>query len=175
VEGISSVTPDQMVARLRRSRTEIEPSAPELAERVEERLAVLEGAVGRLPPEPMVPTHGAFRHDQLLPGGPRLGVLDLDTLRLRGASSDAGNFLAYLDAMAIRRPRLEPVLHDCRKTFTNAFSSAAPSDARWVSWYRSASLVKLATRSFFSLAPGWPERSETLLLAADDRLAVRDP
>ena len=166
-DGLPTVSPREMVGRLRRATAELHRAAPELAERVGRRLLALEDALDHLPPEPMVPTHGAFRHDQLLACGHKLGVLDLDTLRLSGASADAGNFLAYLDAMAIQRPRLRSLLRDCRNIFTEALSG----HPGWLSWYRAASLVKLAIRSSFSLAPGWPETSQALLRTAEERLA----
>jgi hypothetical protein len=169
--GLHAVAPRDLVESFRRTTAKISEVVPQLGARVERCLQALERSADRLPAEPMVPTHGAFRLDQLVPCEHRLGVLDLDTLCRSGASADAGNFVAYLEALALRRPRLDGVLAECRKVFLQALATDTPAGSAWLSWYGSASLVKVAFRSFLNLAPGWPETSRALLHRAEARLA----
>jgi hypothetical protein len=165
---LPTLTPRDLLDDFRRTTARVGRVEPELAKRLGDALTALEQAAAGLSEERLVPSHGAFRIDQLLPCGENLGVLDLDTLCLSGESADAGNFLAYLDAFAARRPRLEGVLTECRSTFEDA--CGAPS-RRWLAWYRAASLVKVGFRAFLRLAPGWPATSEELFRRAHHLLA----
>jgi hypothetical protein len=165
---LPTLTPRDLLDDFRRTTARVGRVEPELAKRLGDALTALEHAAADLPEERLVPTHGAFRIDQLLPCRGKLGVLDLDTLCLSGESADAGNFLAYLDAFAGRRPRLEGVLAECRNTFEDA--CGAPS-RRWLAWYRAASLVKVGFRAFLRLAPGWPATSDELFRKAHQLLA----
>jgi hypothetical protein len=170
--GLAVVTPQDVIRQFRSDVDSVRHVAPSLAVSLARQVDRLEAEAARLVPEPMVPTHGAFRPGQLLLCPDRLVVFDLDTLCAAGASADAGNFLAYLDQMALRRPRLQPVVSECRAAFVDGLSRPA-SDAAWLSWYRAASLVKLAFRSFFSLAPSWPETTHDLLGCAERALTGR--
>ncbi len=170
IEGLPSETPHQLIANFRSDSAGIEAVAPELAHAVSNALQRLETAAGALSPEPLVPTHGAFRHDQLLHAEGRLIVLDLDTICLSGASADAGNFLGYLDLTAVRRPRLQPIIDDCARAFGEALRASGLTSLEWLAWYRAAAHVKKALRAFFSLEPNWPETTSRLLLLADETL-----
>jgi hypothetical protein len=164
--GLTVVTPQDILQQFRGDVDSVRRVAPVLATSLARQLDRLEAGASRLVPEPMVPTHGAFRPGQLLLCPDRLVVFDLDTLCASGASADAGNFLAYLDHSALRRPRLRSLVDDCRGEFVEALSRSA-SDSGWLSWYRAASLIKLALRSFFSLAPEWPEATHGLVCGAE--------
>jgi hypothetical protein len=168
--GLPVVTPGELVSGLRASATSVCSVAPELGKAVDERLSRLDRAAARLAPEPLVPTHGAFRHGQLLLLPETLVVLDLDTLCRSGASADAGNFLAYLDFLAVRRPRLGALVARSRQ----AFAGALGETSGWLSWYRAASHLKVALRSFLSLTLEWPAHTEGMLAWADRALAELD-
>ncbi len=170
IDNLPSQTPHQLIANFRSDSAGIEAVAPELAHAVSNALQRLETAAGALAPEPLVPTHGAFRHDQLLHAEGRLIVLDLDTICLSGASADAGNFLGYLDLTAVRRPRLQPIIDDCARAFGEALRASGLTSLEWLAWYRAAAHVKKALRAFFSLEPNWPETTSRLLLLADETL-----
>jgi len=165
------VTPPSLVAKLRRGVALVRSVEPPLADSIEERVVALERSLGALAPEPLVPTHGAFRHGQLLLRPDGLVVLDLDTLCRSGASADAGNFVAYLDSLALRRPRLASVAERCREAFVATLQGPPDSRAAWLAWYRAASHLKVALRSFLSLSRRWPERAAALLECADRALA----
>jgi hypothetical protein len=172
--GLATVSPRDLIAGFRKSTAKLSVAAPDLAVPVEKLLRALEEPLDRLPPETLVPTHGAFRLDQLLSCNDKLGVLDLDTLCRSGASADAGNFLAYVEAARLRRPRLEALLRECSDAFRAALSHSASGGLPWLHWYQAASLVKVATRSFSGLAPGWRQASDALLGLAEERLAELD-
>jgi len=174
VSGLVTVSPRDLVGKLRKSTANLDRVVPELAERVEGLLHALEAPLARLAPEPLVPTHGAFRLDQLLSCADKLGVLDLDTLCRSGASADAGNFLAYIEAARLRLPKRDGLLCECRDVFRAALGDIPSGHSPWLHWYQAASLVKAATRSFRGLAPGWRETSEGLLGVAEKRLAELD-
>jgi hypothetical protein len=170
IDGLPSETPRQLIANFRRDSAGIEAVAPELAHAVSNALQRLETAAGALSPEPLLPTHGAFRHDQLLHADGRLIVLDLDTICLSGASADAGNFLGYLDLTAVRRPRLQPVIDDCARAFVETLRASGLTSPEWLAWYRAAAHVKKALRAFFSLEPNWPETATHLFLLSSETL-----
>jgi hypothetical protein len=170
LQGLPVATPRDLIEKLRDSVAPIRAVAPRLARALEERLAALERATGRLAPEALVPTHGAFRHGQLLLLPETLFVLDLDTLCRSGASADAGNFLAYLDFLALRRPRLRPLAERCQQAFVEALGPTTG----WLAWYRAASQLKVALRSFLSLSRQWPAHTGGLLDCVDRALADLD-
>jgi hypothetical protein len=170
LNALPSETPAEIVAAFRRAAAGIDAVAPRLARIAANALDLLDDTAHRLPPEPLVPAHGAFRHDQLLETGGRLVVLDLDTICLSGASADAGNFLGYLDLTAHRRPRLQPVIDDCANTFGETLLAMGFASPQWTSWYRAAAHVKKSLRSFFSLQPQWPETTARMIALAQSTL-----
>ena len=170
IDNLPSQSPQELVDAFRKDCAGIAAIAPDLAAEATEVLDRLQSAARAFPPEPLVPTHGAFRHDQLLHAEDRLIVLDLDTICLSGASADAGNFLGYLDLTAIRRPRLQPIINDCARTFVAAVKGAGQTSPQWVAWYRAAAHVKKGLRAFYSLKPNWPETATRLLSLSGDTL-----
>lgn len=170
VQGLPVVTPRDLTGKLRDSLVAIRAVAPRLGRALDERLAALERAMGRLAPESLVPTHGAFRHGQLLLLPEALVVLDLDTLCRSGASADAGNFLAYLDFLALRRPRLRPLAERSQQAFVDTLGPTSG----WLAWYRAASQLKVALRSFLSLSRQWPAHTGGMLDCADRALGDLD-
>lgn len=163
VEGLPCVTPAQSLRWLGRKAKGLCHVAPDIADSIEAQLLRLEEKARRLPPEPMVLAHGAFRHAQMLVCGDKVGVVDLDGLRLSGASADAGEFLANLDKIAVRRSRLRPVVGEMVEAFIAGLGGHPYLDRRWLAWHRSAGLVKCALRSLLSLSVKGKEVAEDLL------------
>ncbi len=170
IDDLPSAAPEKLIEEFRRDGEGIGATAPELASRLLQMLDQLQAAVVALPPEQLVPAHGAFRHDQLLATEGGLVVLDLDTVCRSGASADAGNFLGYLDLTGIRRPRLQSIVVDCARMFEEAYCSSGTTSPAWVAWYRAIAHVKKALRAFFTLETNWPVTAEQLFLLADDTL-----
>jgi hypothetical protein len=117
-----------------------------------------------------VPSHGAFRLDQVIVGraGPRL--VDLDSYCHAEPERDIGNLLAYLRWRALRRPGFD--LHEAASSFLAGYGHTAPSpcDDRRVAVYEGASLLKIAARRYRRLAVDEWARVPELLAAARDRL-----
>jgi hypothetical protein len=134
-------------------------------------IGALESEAARLPPEPLGLVHGSFRHSHFLCRGDRLVLLDLDGLCLAGVSADAGNFLAYLDRTALRRPRLRPVLRECEAAFLEALQRHPCLSAAWLNWHRAAAQVKWALRAYSSLYKSWLNTTTGLVALADCTLA----
>src|SRR6266487_5937803 len=150
--------------------------APTLAHSIEVQLGDLELEATRLPPEPLVPTHGAFRHTQMLACGDRVGLVDWDGLRLSGASADAGEFLSCLDKMALQGPQKRSALHHLEEVFVTTLERHGSVDARWLRWHRAMENVKWGLRSFMSLAAkGGEDTAEQLVSLAQRTLARRVP
>ena len=174
VGGLPAVPPKALLQRFEDSMEGLPLVDPAAAELIIACLRTLEEQASRLPPEPMVTTHGAYRHDQILIRGKRQTVLDLDTLCLSGASADAGNFLSYLDVTAERRRRQRPVIEECAPFFEERALRLPSVSPEWLAWYRAAGHVKKAVRSYLSLDAKWPQMADAFLRPiAQTQLGVR--
>lgn len=171
LNGLPEAPPLEVVRDLEAGTEGIDVVAPEFAAPASRMLRALTEQARELRPEPLTPTHGAFRHDQFLLAGSEMVAMDLDTLCRSGASADAGNFLGYLDVTAVRRPELKPAIEQCAAAFQEAALRLPNCSAEWTSWYRAAAHVKKALRSFYSLDPKWPGTAETLLSQAERALS----
>ena len=171
MDGLPYVGPDDVLAECGRDLDGISQIAPALARAIQGRLRSLETAAARLPAEEIVLSHGAFRYNQLLLRGDTLIALDLDALCLSGIGADAGEFLAYLDLTALRRPHLRTIIQDVEVVFVATLSRHARVDPRWVNWHRAASHVKWTQRTFLSLDAKWPALTEELLQVAERTLS----
>jgi hypothetical protein len=155
IAGLPQVPPPDVLAGVRKRTKGIQRVAPDFANRLERELERLGVQAQRLEPETLVPTHGAFRHDQLVLRDGRLGVLDFDGLCLSGRTADAGYFLGFLDIVGVRRPRQRELLGECEAAFLTGLNRRGDTSPEWLAWYRAAAQVKKATRSFLSLDPKW--------------------
>jgi hypothetical protein len=171
VAGLPRVGPRDILTEHERDMSGILQTAPALGKCAQMWLSTLEAAAAQLPAEEMALSHGAFRHNQFLRKRNTLVALDLDAVCLSGLSADAGEFLAYLDLTALRRPHLRAIAQECQSVFLGALLQDARVDPRWLAWHRAASHVKWACRSFLSLDSRWPELTEGLLQTADRTLA----
>ncbi len=152
VEGLPVMTARALLLYYEKKINRVARVSPELADSIRAQLSCLEAEACRLPTEPMVLCHGAFRHTHVLLCGEKLGLVDLDNLRLSGASADAGDFLAYLDRVALRQPAQRPIIGELETVFVAALRRHRSIDRRWLAWHRSAAHVKWALRSFHSLS-----------------------
>jgi hypothetical protein len=167
VDGLPIVTPTGLLRWIGKRVRGLHHVAPSLAQSAERRLSFLQAEADRLPPELMVTTHGAFRHTQILVCGDKLGVIDLDGIRLSGANFDAAEFLSCLDRISVRRARLRSLVQDMAEVFLTALERNAGFDPRWIAWYRAAANVKHALSSYVALSPRWKEGANGLLDLGD--------
>jgi hypothetical protein len=122
---------------------------------------------------PAVPTHGAFRFDQVhLAARPML--IDLDSFCWADPARDIGNLLAYLRWREIRRPALAVALQEVRRAFLVGYASeaAAPLDSERVRAFEGTSLLKIAGRRYPRLKVEQWERVPELIDAAFERLGA---
>ena len=123
---------------------------PDLAQRYAaavERIAERAGA-----PSAAAATHGAFRTDQYMIENGELVMIDLDGFCWAEPERDLGNFLAYLDWKAIRKPADAAFIGRAGQLFMEGYraAGAAPSEQR-LAIYRADSLLKIAGRRYRSL------------------------
>jgi hypothetical protein len=62
----------------------------------------------------------------------------------------------------------ERLLHECAQVLWNAWEKTGRSDAAWASFYGQVSVLKYASRSFFSLSPDWPVQIERWLRIGEE-------
>ena len=171
LDGLPSVSPQDLLIQITERKNRIREVAPAFAKAIEDVISELEGEIDLLSPEPMVLAHGAFRHEHFIPDGDKMTAIDLDNLCFAGSSFDAGYFLAYLDLTSLKDRQSQPLLIEWEEAFIDTIRLRSTEAAAWLAWYRAATHIKWALRNFFSLAPGWPETTESLIQTARRALA----
>ena len=143
-------------------------SAASLAEGIDRLRALAD------PASPSVPSHGAFRLDQvqLASGEPRL--IDLDSYCWAEPARDVGNLLAYLRWRAIRQPARRVAVSKVSAAFLAGYTSTTliPLHHHRVRAYEAASLLKIAGRRYRRLAVDEWERVPIVIAAAIERLGA---
>jgi aminoglycoside phosphotransferase (APT) family kinase protein len=131
---------------------------PDLAIKFEEVIQQIITKVDHFKEPKLVASHGAMRTDQFLLQGDRLAMIDLDGYCWANPARDLGNFLAYLCWKAIRQPEHAQFVERAGRAFLKGYLSVHEDiDARWLSVYQAASLLKIAGRRFRSLTYlEWP-------------------
>lgn len=156
VENVEIFDAADALASIRADIAAIETVEPEIAHKLFRRMRPLEKIVNGNPAEPLALAHSAFRHSHVYRSDAGdLSLLDLDNLRLAGASADAGYFLAYLEYSHLRRRRLRGVLEEAREVFLNAWKQQPGFDVLWLYFYQQVVLMKWTIRSFYSLDENW--------------------
>ena len=136
-------------------------------------LAGIEQISGRAPGSgAAVPSHGAYRIDQVRLSASGGVLLDLDTYCRAEPARDIGNLLAYLRWRAIRGSATALPLAEARRAFLAGYSEApgAPPDAERVRAFEASSLLKIAGRRYRRLAFEEWERVPELIGAALEQL-----
>ncbi|MBV9101036.1 MAG: hypothetical protein JOZ46_12285 [Candidatus Dormibacteraeota bacterium] len=139
---------------------EFAPACERFAPGVAARLRDAAGRVGSFPSsDDLVPSHGAFRLDQvhITQRGPVL--IDVDSFCASERERDLGNLFAYLCWRAIRRPDAGDAVDSVRTQFLSAYERAASRrvDAERLRLYEAVSLLKIAGRRYPRLKTAeWP-------------------
>jgi hypothetical protein len=150
VEGPPRTLADDL-AELREYVAPMAQPDPALAQRYEAAVARLSERLAD-EPSPRCATHGAFRTDQFMIEGDELVMIDLDGFCWAEPERDLGNFLAYLDWKAIRKPADADFIARAGQVFMEGYQGAGrtPDQGR-LAIYRADSLLKVAGRRYRSL------------------------
>ena len=139
---------------------EIRRHHPDLAaevERVQQRLEA-----GALHNERLVPSHGAFRHKQLLGNDQCLTFIDFDDLTLAHPAWDAACFLGWLRLEPLKHPGKAAELEHLAEVFRRAFLAHEPEVApHHLAVYEALVLTKIALRAFRGFLR--PERGDQVV------------
>src|SRR5207237_2821135 len=111
------------------------------------------------PGDTPVPSHGAFRLDQVHITSGEARLIDLDSYRWAERARDLGNLFAYLRWRAIRHPGLASELGTVRAAFVSGYANAMDlPDGRRVRAFEAVSLLKIAGRRYRALdVAEWPQ------------------
>lgn len=121
-----------------------------------------------------VPSHGAFRLNQVRLGAARPLLIDLDTFCWADPARDVGNALAYLRWREIRHPDQSAALARVRTAFLAGHQreTMRSLDEDLLAAFEGVSLLKIAGRRFRNLAFDEWERVPELVDAALARLGA---
>jgi aminoglycoside phosphotransferase (APT) family kinase protein len=169
--GLPALNREDLLADLADELLGLELIAPSLANSVARLIDRLQAEAARLPSEPNVLGHASFRHSHFILRGDRPVLLDLDGVCLCGPSADPGNFLAYLDRAALRRPEWWTALRECERAFNEGLAHLPDLSTEWLTWHRVAAHLKGALRSVSSLSTRWFETAQGLVHLAEKTLA----
>jgi hypothetical protein len=127
---------------------------PELAAEVAQVQQRLEA--GALYDERLVPSHGAFRHKQILGNDLGLTFVDFDDLTLAHPAWDAACFLGWLRLEPLKRPGQVAVSEHLAEIFRREFLAREPDvTPQHLAVYEALVLMKIALRAFRGfLRPG---------------------
>ena len=142
---------------------------PELRDQLARALARLEAA---RPPdrEALVPVHRDFYDKQVLVAGPRVGLLDLDTLCHGDAEIDVGNFCAHLLLRGLQWHDAPEAFAELGAIFVGRYREHRPDyDPERVGWYRASALLRLAC--LYALRPRWQSLAPRLAEESGHALA----
>jgi ATP-binding cassette, subfamily B, bacterial len=157
--GLTAAPPERHLAAAARKAQLVAAVLPELGPRVEALLARLRRELpGRLP---LVPAHGDFHVDQLLvDDGDRVAVVDFDQMCLAAPALDLATYAA--DVVRGRAGDLAAVA-EVLDALLDGYG--ARPDA--LEWHLAAAILGRAAHPFQRQLPGWPERVEAMLEAAE--------
>jgi aminoglycoside phosphotransferase (APT) family kinase protein len=171
--GLPALRPEDLLEDLTDDLRGLELIAPSLARSMARLIDRLQTEATGLPSEPKALGHASFRHSHFMLRGTRPVLLDLDGVCLCGRSADPGNFLAYLDHAALRRPAWRTTIRECERAFLEGLAQLPDLSTESLAWYRATAHVKGAQRSVASLSARWFETAQGLVQLADQTLARR--
>lgn len=146
---------DQLASAAKQARL-LSTVVPRLSPRVDAFIRRLEAA---LPTDDLVTSHGGFHGSQILRDDGEVGVVDFDGMCLAPPALDIASYVASLVETSDDLDGAGETLD----VLVDAYG-ARPSG---VSWYLAARLLARARRPFTRLRPGWPERVEEGVAAAE--------
>ena len=156
---------DLMLEAVRRKQPDLAACADSLLRRLEDMAPE---------DEQLVPSHGGFRHDQMVGDEHSLTLVDWDGFALSSPALDAATFLARLRRGPRRNPGSAPELVRMAETFRATFLEHQPELARHLDLYEGLQVTEQILRAF--RRPGSREetaREVRLLTAAASEMLDR--
>lgn len=120
----------------------VSAASPQYRERLERLLAASAALAAGLPAAPEATLHRDFYPDQVLVGGGRLYLLDLDLCARGDPALDVGNFVAHLREHALRRWGNPDALAELAQAFTSRYRELTGLPAAAADGYASLSLAR---------------------------------
>lgn len=159
---LAEATPPSLVAAAARRAALVSVIVPELADRLEDLVGRLRAAM----PSGMtlVPTHGDFHVDQLLRVANDLVLIDFDDMCVAPPALDLAMYLA--DVVRGRESDLAAI-ETVRAPLLRGYDGCPPA----LDWHVAAVTLTRASHPFQRFVPGWPERVEKMVAAAEALLA----
>ena len=158
VSGLEPALPERHLGAAARKAELVATLLPALRPRVDALLARL----GRELPAglPLVPAHGDFHADQLLVGSGDIAVVDFDEMCLAAPALDLATYAA--DVVRGRERDLAAV-GAVLDGLLDGYG--APPEA--LGWHLSVAILGRAAHPFHRQVPGWAERVEAMVQAAE--------
>jgi hypothetical protein len=155
------------LAHLRRDRGRLDQ---DVEERYPELIGSLDALVRRLEAlapveEPLVPSHGEFRHQQLVGDEDSLTLIDWDSFCLANPAMDAARWLARLTCDSLGDHAGTPGLEWLAATFRREFLSLRPDAAAHLALYEGLHVTKHLVRAFAHASRGDNRLQHIRLLA----------
>ncbi|HWQ11277.1 MAG TPA: aminoglycoside phosphotransferase family protein, partial [Roseiflexaceae bacterium] len=163
---------DNELAALRQELALVRRFAPALATRLDAALQQLDAYAEQSDPLGLRLSHGDFTHGQLIFDGPRVGLVDFDTLCQAEPALDLAQFLVYLRIAARKSDPAtsNPLLRQLGERFLGAYLAAAGEaieDAERlqvrIAVYRVVSLLRRTLRSWQKFKGSRTSHAFTLL------------
>jgi ATP-binding cassette, subfamily B, bacterial len=155
---LPAAPPERQLEAAIRKAAVIEAVLPALRPRLE---ALVRRLARALPPATApVPAHGDFHADQLLLAGDGIAVIDLDQLCLADPALDLATFAA--DVVRGRAGDLDSVQRVLERLLDGYGGRPAALD-----WHLAAAILGRAAHPFQRQFPGWPERIDAMVAAAE--------
>ena len=156
--ALPAAPPERRLEAAVRKAAVIAAVAPVLQPRLAALIRRLEAALPA--PAALVPAHGDFHADQLLLAGEELALIDLDQLCLADPALDLATYAA--DVVRGRATDLESVQRVLEPLLGGYGGRPAALD-----WHLATAILERAAHPFQRQLPGWPERVDAMVAAAE--------
>ncbi len=136
-----------------------------------ELLEHLRARLKKLPEDEWLPTHGDYKHDQLLHHEGTYSLIDFDFFALAETSFDIGKFCAYLVPSQPKGWEHSLAAEEARQAFLDRYRELRPDATLGrVPIYEALNLAGRAMTLMWSQTRGWNKAAETMLVIAMERL-----
>lgn len=164
------------IARLDRTLDQFALVHPNAYFLLREFLSHLRHHLRSLPQEEWLPTHGDFKHDQILHADGEFHIIDFDFFGSAETSFDLGKFCAYLMPSMPKGWEQSVAATEARDAFLRRYLDLRPgATLHRFPIYESVNLAGRAMTMMWMQQEGWEKGAESLLVLAMERLKSRAP